>query len=153
MTTILEALQLMYDAGVRQIDVYYAELISDGETNFSIDVMCDPINDMCESSWTWSVSSFEFIESELEDNDYFVGADWEILTNGTFSDKVVSGAIDEWLLSNSVDMTTRVIDIDDAQGSGYVRELQNMDLEYELDNATSCQSLTQFLDILEAGAE
>ena len=55
MTTITEALQLMYDTGVRQIDIYYAELISDGETGWSVDVMCDPINDICESSWTWTI--------------------------------------------------------------------------------------------------
>lgn len=136
MTTIIEALDILRSAGVKTLEIYFAEMISDGETEFSIDVMCDPINDICQSSWTWTVSSFKFIESELEDDDFFVGADWEILTNRAFSDEVVSGAIDEWLLSNSVDMTTRMIDIDDATGSGYIKQLRELDLEDEISNAT-----------------
>lgn len=136
MTTITEALDILHGAGVKVLEIYFAELVDDDETEFSIDVMCDPINDVCESSWTWSVSSFKFIESILKDDDYFVGADWEILTNRVFSDEVVSGAIDEWLLSNGFDMTTRMIDIDDATGSGYIKQLREMDLEYEINNAT-----------------
>jgi hypothetical protein len=136
MITIIEALDILRNDGVDSLDIYFAELIEDGATEWSVDVLCDPINDLAMCSWTWTISSLSEVKKMLEDDDYFVCADWEIITNRQFSNDVVSAAIEEWLISNAFDMTTRVIDIDDATGSGYVRELRNMDLKWEIDNST-----------------
>jgi hypothetical protein len=136
MTTIIEALDVLRNDGVGSLDIYFAELIEDGVTEWSVDVLCDPINDLTMCSWTWTISSLSEVKKMLEDDDYFVCADWEIITNKQFSNKIVSDAINEWLTSNAVEMTTCVIDVDDAAGSGYVRELRNMDLEWEIDNST-----------------
>jgi len=136
MTTITEALELMQSAGTKVLDIYFAEMLADGDTEYSVDVICDPVNDLTMQSWTWTISSFKTIEEMMKDDEYFICADWEIITDKPFTNDVVSGAIDEWLLSSGFDMTTRVIDIDDAAGSGYVRKLRDMDLEYEIENAT-----------------
>lgn len=136
MYTILEALGELQEDGVDVLDIYFAELLDDGATMWSADVLCDPINDLTMHSWTWTIRSLAEVEKIFEDDDYFVCEDWEIITNKPFSNKIVSDAINEWLTSNTVDMTTRVINIDDAVGSGYVRELRNMDLEWEINNST-----------------
>lgn len=141
MTTIKEALQLMYDAGIRQIDIYYAELVSDGETCFSVDVMCDPINDVCECSWTWTVESAELFIEVIEEDGYFIPEDWIIVTRYPFSEDVIHDAISDWLVVNELVMQVRVIDIDDAAGSGYVRKLRDMDLEYEIKHSTPLSTI------------
>lgn len=141
MTTIVEAVQFMYDEGIRSIDIYYAELISDGETEWAVDVMCDPINDICRSSWTWTVESIEEFIKILEEDGYFISDVWEIVTRYPFSENVVHDAISEWLLVNGFVMQVRVIDVDDATGSGYVRELRELDLEEEIANAAPLKGL------------
>lgn len=141
MTTIVEAVQDMYDAGIRSIDIYYAELISDGETEWSVDVMCDPINDICESSWTWTVESGELFMEVIKEDGYFIPEDWIIVTGYPFSEDVVHDAISDWLVANELVMQVRVIDIDDATGSGYVRALRDMDLEHEIEDATPLTEL------------
>jgi len=141
MTTIKEALQLMYDAGVRQIDIYFAELVNDGETNFSVDVMCDPINDMCESSWVWTVMSTKVFIRIIEEDKFFVPASWEIITDCPFSEDVVGEAVYEWVLANKLDVCVRVVDMDDAVGSGYIKRLREMNLEKEILNSTPLRTL------------
>ena len=136
MYTILEALCELHEDGVDVLDIYFAELIYEDAAEWSADVLCDPINNLTMQSWTWTISSLTEVEKMLEDEDYFVCADWEIITNKPFSNEIVGNAINEWLISNAIDMTTRVIDIDDAAGSGYVRQLRNMDLGWEIDNST-----------------
>ena len=136
MITIVEAVRSLQNAGVDTLQIYFAELVDDGETDFSIDVMCDPINDMCESSWTWTVESIESFIKILEEDEYFISDVWEIVTIHPFSEDVVHDAISEWLLVNGLSIQVRVIDIDDAAGSEYVRELRKMDFEEEISNAT-----------------
>jgi hypothetical protein len=135
MTTIQEALQAMYDVGTRQIDVYYTGMIEDDETDWQVDVMCDPINDMCESSWTWTVTSVEEFIKVIEEDEFFISEDWVVITNRPFSENTVRESIREWLLANGFDMGVQMIDVDDATGSGYVRELRNIDMEKQEQNA------------------
>lgn len=141
--TIKDALEILHTNGTRSIDIYYAELINDGETDWSADIMCDPINDITGHSWTWTITSLSELEKMLDHDDekYFVCADWEILTNKPFSDDVVGAAIKEWLDSNGLDMEVEVIDIDDAIGSGYVKTLMEMDMDEEIANATPLKDL------------
>lgn len=136
MTTITEALRTLQASGTDVLEIYFAELIEDGETEWSVDVMCDPINDLTGHSWTWSIVSLAEVTKAFEDDDYFVCADWEIITNLPFCNKVVSDAINDWLTADAIYMTSRVIDVEDAAGSGCVRELRNMDLEWETNNST-----------------
>jgi len=136
MNTMIEALDVLRNDGVDSLDIYFAELIEDEATEWSVDVLCDPINDLTMQSWTWTISSLSEVERMLEDDDYFICADWEIITNAPFSNEAVRAAIEEWLISNAFDMMPRVIDVDDAVGSGYVKQLREMDLEFEIKNAT-----------------
>ena len=143
MANMIEALQSLEDKGVRILDIYFAELIHDGELVWSADVMNDDVNNLCESSWSWTVYSLAEFINILDEDHYFVCADWEIITDNMFSDEVICVAIDEWLLSNNIAMTTRMIDVDDAVGSGYIKSLREMDLENELANATPLEELDE----------
>lgn len=147
MTTIKEALQAMYDVGIQQIDVYYAEMIEDGETGWQVDVMCDPINDMCESSWTWRVTSVEELTKVIEEDEFFISEDWVVITNRPFSENTVRESIRKWLLANGFGMGVQMIDIDDAAGSGYVRELRDIRMEHEIANSVPLVATHDELDI------
>ena len=139
--TIKDALEILHTNGTRSIDIYYAELINDGETDWSVDAMCDPINDITEHSWTWTITSLSEMERMLDDDKYFVCADWEIITNEPFSADVVRGAIKEWMFVDGFDVGVRVIDVDDAAGSGYVKRLRDMYIEHRIEDATPLKDL------------
>jgi len=133
---LIESLQLLQDKGVKILDIYYAELIVEGESVWSVDVMSDEVNNLSDSSWTFTIYSLLEFENILKEDHYYVCDSWEIITDRPFSTDVVCAAVDEWLLSNNITMTTRMIELDDAVGSGYVKSLREMDLEREITNAT-----------------
>lgn len=133
---LIEAMQSLQDSGHRILDIYYAELISDGEDVWSIDVMSDEVNNLSDSSWTFTIYSLAEFKNILAEDHYYVSDNWEIITDRPFSDDVVCAAVDEWLLANNIAMTTRMIDVDDAAGSGYIKSLRELDLDEELLNAT-----------------
>jgi len=131
----------MQDSGVRTIDVYHAEMINDGELAWSVDAMCDEVNVLAESSWTWTIYSLAEVGKILEEDSIFVSDDWEIITNKPFSDNAICAAIGEWLLVHEISMQVRMIDADDAVGSGYVKRLREIDLDYDVSNAVSLEEL------------
>ena len=129
MTTLIEALQTLQDNGVRTIDVYFAEIVNDGDTTWSVDVMCDVVNEMAKLPWTWTIYSSDEVKQILEEDRVFVCDNWDIIVDVPFSDQVVCPAIDEWLRVNNINLKTRLIDINDAAGSGYIKEMREMCLD------------------------
>ena len=146
MTTMIEALELLRSYGNKTLDIYFAEMIDEDTTDYIIDVMCDEINNITGDNWTWEIWSLDEMKKFFDDDEFFVCDGYDILTDKPFSDDVVRVAVTNWLLANGFDMTVRVIDVDDAAGSGYVRELRNMDLEWETNNSTPLVTLVNERD-------
>jgi len=129
MTTLIEALQILQDNGTHTIDVYFAEIINDGDTAWSMDVMCDPVNDMAKLPWTWTIYSLEEVKQIIGEDRAFVCDNWDIIVDVPFSEQVICSAIDEWLLVNNIKMKTRLVDINDAAGSGYIKDVRETFLD------------------------
>ena len=149
MTTLIEALQTLQDNGVRTIDVYFAEIINDGDTTWSVDVMCDAVNDMAKLPWTWTIYSLDEVKQILGEDRVFVCDNWDIIVDVPFSDQVVCPAIDEWLLVNDIKLKTRLIDINDAVGSGYIKEMREMCLDELRETCSDGMSVTSLSDLLQ----
>ena len=140
MTTLTEALQILQSHGVRIIDVYFAEIVNDSDTTWSVDVICDAVNEMAKLPWTWTIYSLDEVKQVLGEDRVFVCDNWDIIVDVPFSDQVVCPAIDEWLLVNDIKLKTRLIDINDAVGSGYIKEILEM-----CSNGMSVTSLSDLL--------
>ena len=119
--TMLDALKGMVEDGVTEIEIYYAEDITD-KVNWSVDVMNDYINNTCALSWVWTVTSKS--EDNLYRNeykDYEDTSDYEIIVDAEFSDEAVCDAITKWLIEHNInDINVKMINIENAEGSGYI---------------------------------
>ena len=149
MTTLIEALQILQDNGTHTIDVYFAEIINDGDTAWSVDVMCDAVNEMAKLPWTWTIYSLDEVKQILGEDRVFVCDNWDIIVDVPFSDQVVCPAIDEWLLVNDIKLKTRLIDINDAVGSGYIKEMREMCLDELRETCSDGMSVTSLSDLLQ----
>jgi len=129
-SSMLKELQLMVDCGITELEIYYGEIIED-EEYWSIDVMQDYINNACNTSWTWTVMSIledEEYRKEYNDNDQL--SDYEIVVDAKFSDDVVCEAIAAWLTRHGITgLTPKMMDLEDVEGSGYIRDLMEMDMD------------------------
>lgn len=116
----VDALKGMEEDGITEIEIYYAEEITD-KTEWSIDVMSDYINDACGLSWVWTVTSKSEYDlyTDIYKNDII--DDYEIIVDAEFSDEVVCNAITEWLRNHNINkINPKMIDLKDAEGSGYI---------------------------------
>ena len=129
LTTLIEALQTLQDNGIHTIDMYFAEIINDGDTAWSVDVMCDAVNEMAKLPWTWTIYSLDEVKQVLGEDRVFVCDSWDIIVDVPFFEQVVCSAIDEWLLVNNIKMKTRLVDINDAAGSGYIKDVRETFLD------------------------
>ena len=131
---MLAELQLMVDCGITELGIYYAEIIEDN-IYWSVDVMQDHLNNACETWWTWTVTSLlEDIEYRKEYNDTDDVSDYEIIVDAKFSDDVLCKAIEGWLAKNGITgLTAKMMDLEDVEGSGYVKDLMEMDIDQSLD--------------------
>jgi len=111
------------------LDIYYPEEISLGEEEWSVDVYQDEVNDLCRLNWTWTVVSKRQLEIDGEKEDGL--PDWVIVVEGPFSDEVVCNAIERWLRDKGYKFGVRMISLEQARGSGLVKELRQMDIESE----------------------
>ena len=149
MTTLIEALQTLQDNGVRTIDVYFAVVINEGDIAWSMDVMCDPVNDMAKLPWTWTIYSLDEVKQIIGEDRAFVCDYWDIIVDVPFSDQVVCPAIDNWLRVNNIKLKTRLIDINDAVGSGYIKEMREMYLDELRETCLVGMSVTSLSDLLQ----
>ena len=135
------------------VDIYYAEDMSKIQNNmWSVDVMCDYVNNACRSmAWTWTViSKPEDEEYRKEFDDDGPIADYEIIVDEPFSDDVVCRAIQTWLSENGLDKYDFDIEMiyfkNAAPYSGYVRNLVERDLDDEIKNAVPLEDIEIYVD-------
>ena len=126
MEKVIKELEEMEELGIETLKIYYAEDIKEGSEKWSVDVMQDDLNNLCEMGWTWTVTSLkEFID---EVNDYnkstYICNDWEIIVDKLFSDEIVCDAINVWLCNDDINIKVEMIDVKDVEGSGYVKDLK-----------------------------
>ena len=143
---MIKELQKMEQEGDKTLHIYYAEDMSNPTEMWSVDVMCDRINNACKMSWAWTVISAAEEEAyRKEFNDDSPAEDYEIIVYGeNFSDSVICGAIQTWLLHFGFDNKFDVVMIkleDAAPYSGYVKDLMERDLDEELKNAVPLNEL------------
>ena len=127
MEYVITALENMERNDIKMIDIYYAEDVEKDSENWSVDVMNDELNNLCDMNWTWTVMSLnEFKFTLRESNDLiYVCNSFEIIVDEKFSEDVVCKAINTWLESNEINIKTKMIDIKDVEGSGYIKTLKD----------------------------
>lgn len=127
MECVITALENMERNDIKMIDIYYAEDVEKDSENWSVDVMNDELNNLCDMNWTWTVMSLnEFKFTLRESNDLiYVCNSFEIIVDEKFSEDVVCKAINTWLESNEINIKTKMIDIKDVEGSGYIKTLKD----------------------------
>lgn len=145
---MIKELKNMAKEGITDIEIYYAEDMTDNVTDkWSVDVMQNRVSDVCSLSWVWTVLSTEEDKAYHEEyDDITLPADYDIIVDQPFSDQVVCDAIQTWLLKNVGDYVFNVVMIDlkdAAPYSGYVKSLMNRDLDAEL---TTTEPLWNFID-------
>ena len=126
MEKIIKELEEMEELGIETLKIYYAEDIKEGSDKWSVDVMQDDLNNLCAMGWTWTAMSFSEFKCILNDGDdlTYVCDDCEIIVDKPFSDEVVCNTINVWLNINDINIKVEMIDVKDAKGSGYVKELK-----------------------------
>ena len=63
MENVIKELEEMEELGIETLKIYYAEDIKEGSDKWSVDVMQDDLNNLCEMGWTWTVIGLkEFID-------------------------------------------------------------------------------------------
>ena len=126
MENVIKELEEMEELGIETLVIYYAEDIKEGSEKWSVDVMQDDLNNLCEMGWTWTVMSFSEFKSILNDGDELIYdcSSWEIIVDKPFSDDVICKAINIWLNSNHINIKVEMIDVKDVEGSGYVKDLK-----------------------------
>ena len=111
------------DEGYEVLDIYYPEDIKQGEELWSVDVYQDEINERSRLNWTWTVISRKQLEADDEQEDH--QPEWAIVSDAPFSEEAVKGAIEKWLKEREYNFTVRLITLDQAKGSGLLKELRN----------------------------
>lgn len=126
MENAIKELEEMEELGIETLVIYYAEDIKEGSEKWSVDVMQDDLNNLCETGWTWTVMSFSEFKCILNDGTELAYncSDWEIIVNKPFYDNVICDAINQWLDTNDINIKVEMIDVKDAKGSGYVKDLK-----------------------------
>ena len=126
MKNAIKELEEMEELGIETLKIYYAEDIKEGSEEWSVDVMQDDLNNLCEMDWTWTVMSFATFKGILNDGDELVYSccSWEIIVDKPFSDDVVCNAVNSWLEYNYIDIRVEMIALKEAEGSGYVKDLK-----------------------------
>ena len=126
MENVIKELEKMEELGIETLGIYYAEDIKEGSEKWSVDVMQDDLNNLCEMGWTWTVTSLNEFIDEVRDYDklIYLCSNWEIIPDKPFSDEVVCEAINKWLESNDINIKVEMIDVKNAEGSGYVEDLK-----------------------------
>ena len=118
-----KVLDELWQEGHEILDIYYAEEMRGGEEVWSVDVYQDEINERCKLNWTWTVLTKKQLEIEGEKEDHLPG--WNIVVEESFSDGVVSKAIERWLRDRRYEFRIRMISLEQARGSGMIKKLRD----------------------------
>lgn len=127
MENVIKELEKMEKDGVETLEIYYAEEIEEGSENWSVDVMNDELNNLCDMQWTWTILYIDEVLDVLNDLEWepYICNDWEIIVNKPFSEEIVVKCIETWLNYYNINIKVKIIDIKDAEGSGYIKTLKD----------------------------
>jgi len=117
--------------------------MSQGEESWSVDVYQDDVNERCGLNWTWTVISKKELEAEGEKEEEL--PEWEEVVDEPFSDEVVRSAIEKWLRGRGYEFGVRMISLEQARGSGLVKELREREIESEEHEAVSMEMMEKEL--------
>ena len=95
--------------------IYYAEEMSPGEEEWSVDVYQDELNERCRLNWTWTVMNKKQLGIEGEAEDEL--PEWEVVVEEPFSDEVVCKAVEKWLGGRGYEFGVRMKDYAGFYGS------------------------------------
>jgi len=137
------ALAELWEEGHEILDIYYPEDMSQGEENWSVDVYQDELNERCGLNWTWTVISKRELETEGDEEDEL--PEWEVVVEEPFSDEVVCKAIEKWLRGRGYEFGVRMIELEQARGSGLIKRLRERGEELERGEAVSMEVMEREL--------
>ena len=124
-----EGLDELREEGKEILDIYYAEEMSPGEEEWSVDVYQDELNERCHLNWTWTVMNKKELERDSEKEDEL--PEWMVVVEEPFSDEVVCKAVEKWLRGRGYEFGVRMIELEQARGSGLIKELRDRREELE----------------------
>jgi len=139
-----KALQELGEEGREILDIYYAEEMSPGEESWSVDVYQDELNERCRLNWTWTVISKKQLEEEGEKEEEL--PEWAEVVEASFSNEVVCKAIEKWLRGRGYEFGVRMIELEQARGSGLIKELKEREVESEESEAVPLERLERELE-------
>ena len=125
---INEGLKQMWNSGVRRLDVYWLEENEEGHEYWWCDVINDDLNDLCKTSWIWTVMSRVEYEKDEEPGDSTSFADWLIIVDEEkFSDGLISDHIKRWSRDRGFEFEVKVIDSAGTKGEKQMLDAINGD--------------------------
>ncbi|TRZ88356.1 MAG: hypothetical protein D4R88_07930 [Methanosarcinales archaeon] len=124
-----EVLSSLWKEGHDVLSIYYPEDVERGANTWWVDVYQDEINERAGLNWTWTVISRKQLEVDGEEEIDL--PEWMMVVDEPFSDQVVYGAIKDWLRGRNYEFEVEMIPLDQARGSGLVKELRERDLQSE----------------------
>lgn len=115
---INEGLKQMWNSGVRRLDVYWLEENEEGDEFWWCDVINDDLNDLCKTSWIWTVMSrVEYENKEHHDLTMEEEDDWFIIVDEEkFLDDLIGDQIKGWLKERGFEFEVEVIDSTGTRG-------------------------------------
>ncbi len=137
---MIRELRKMGEDGTVNVEIYYAEDMTNIGAEWSLDVMQNRINNACKLSWCWTVISLaEDLAYRKESSDDTPPAEYEIIIDAPFSHGVICEAIQSWLADNGLadyNFNVKMIDLKDAAPySGYIKSLMNRDIDAEIEQS------------------
>jgi hypothetical protein len=138
-----EGLDELREEGHEILDIYYAEEMSPGEEEWSVDVYQDELNERCRLNWTWTVMNKKQLERDSEKEDEL--PEWMVVVEEPFSDEVVCRAVEKWLSGRGYEFGVRMIELEHARGSGLIKELRDRREELEKGETMSMERSADFI--------
>ncbi|MGB3460095.1 MAG: hypothetical protein WBB08_12570 [Halobacteriota archaeon] len=139
-----EGLDELREEGKEILDIYYAEEMSPGEEEWSVDVYQDELNERCHLNWTWTVKNKKELERDSEKEDEL--PEWMVVVEEPFSDEVVCKAVEKWLRGRGYEFGVRMIELEQARGSGLIKELRDRREELEKGETMPMERLERELE-------
>ena len=139
-----EGLDELREEGKEILDIYYAEEMSQGEEEWSVDVYQDELNERCRLNWTWTVMNKKQLERDSEKEDEL--PEWMVVVEEPFSDEVVCKAVEKWLRGRGYEFEVRMIELEQARGSGLIKELRDRREELEKGETIPMERLERELE-------
>ena len=139
-----EGLDELREEGKEILDIYYAEEMSPGEEEWSVDIYQDELNERCHLNWTWTVMNKKELERDSEKEDEL--PEWMVVVEEPFSDEVVCKAVEKWLRGRGYEFGVRMIELEQARGSGLIKELRDRREELEKGETMPMERLERELE-------